>query len=504
MKRLAFAFALVLLVGAFPAYALPEGDRVGVTSDAVIDPGLPFDYRVFYQHGESPATAMTIDLPPGFVFVGGSGCATMDPSRVVCPAPFGFNNFTFTVLAPDVLEGGTFITTISMPRATSAPPAITKIARTFVVDNTNDDGAGSLRTAIENANARCTDGFPCKVAFRLGATTDSGYHTISLNSALPTITTDSLAIDGTTQTRMFGDTNPDGPDIFIDGSHVKSGDGFTFTSCTTGVSSLAIGNFPDAAVRLLHADCGTTTISGNFIGVDPTGLRAAPNERGIVVDQRTVAITNNVISANRRSGIFLVDHPPAKSFWQERGSTITGNTIGLDRNHQPLGNGACGVYVDGSAVVRSNYIAFNHEQGISIAHTTDPVDVETNSIFANGQIGIDVGIDGPSFSFRPAIISARYDAATNETVIDMISIATSGNSVADYRIYASDAPHPSGYGDGQYFVGQLYRNPSGDVFTFRAAGDLRGKWVSATQGNRTVSDFAVEQTSEFGRAVKVE
>src|SRR5207253_4692300 len=120
-----------------------------------------------------------------------------------------------------------------------------------------------------------------------------------------------------------------------------------------------------------------------------------------------------------------------------------------------------------------------------IAHNTDPVDVETNSIFANGQIGIDVGIDGPSFSFRPAIIAARYDPATNRTAIDMISIATSGNSIADYRIYASDAPHSSGFGDGQYFLGQFFLNPTGQVFTFKAIGDWRGKWVSATQTNRT-------------------
>jgi hypothetical protein len=505
MKRV--AFALVLFVVSYSAYAIGEGDVIAMSTDAVVDPGLPFTYRVSYQHFISTATTITIDLPPGFVFVGTNGpCGLREEGHFVCQALPGTHGFTITVMAPDGLDGGTFIAKATLSGASSfVPPTI--VARTFVVDNTNDDGAGSLRTAIENANARCTDGFPCKVAFRLSAMTDSGYHTIRLRSGLPAITTDSLAIDGTTQTRKIGDTNPDGPEIFIDGSDVKSGNGFTFTSCAPGVSGLTIGNFPDAGVRLLHAECGVgvTTISDSYIGVDATGLHAAPNERGIVVDQRTVTIANDLISANRRSGIFLVDRRPSPNLPQPADSRVTGNTIGIDRNHQPLGNGACGVYIDGNAVVQGNYIAFNHEQGISIAHTTDLVDVETNSIFANGQIGIDIGIDGPSFSFRPAILSARYDAGTNQTVIDLISIATSGGAVPDYHIYASDAPHPSGYGDGQYFLGVFFLPANGQVLTFRAVGDWRGKWVSATQGNRTfINGGVVVQTSEFGRAVKVE
>ena len=90
-------------------------------------------------------------------------------------------------------------------------------------------------------------------------------------------------------------------------------------------------------------------------------------------------------------------------------------------------------------------------------------------------------------------------------MIDLISIATSGGTDPDYHIYASDAPHPSGYGDGQYFLGTFFHAANGQVLTFRAIGDWRGKWVSATQGNRTfVNGGLVVQTSEFGRAVKVE
>ena len=64
---------------------------------------------------------------------------------------------------------------------------------TFTVTTTNDSGAGSLRTAITNANAAAgTDTINFSI---VGA----GVHTINLTSALPTIT-GAVTIDGYTQT----------------------------------------------------------------------------------------------------------------------------------------------------------------------------------------------------------------------------------------------------------------------------------------------------------------
>src|SRR5437588_6108054 len=65
----------------------------------------------------------------------------------------------------------------------------------FVVSNTNDDGAGSLRQAIVAANAHPNDMGPDQIYFAIPG---PGVRTIVVASALPAIT-DPVIIDGSTQ-----------------------------------------------------------------------------------------------------------------------------------------------------------------------------------------------------------------------------------------------------------------------------------------------------------------
>ena len=67
----------------------------------------------------------------------------------------------------------------------------------FVVTNTNDSGAGSLRQAILDANAN--EGAET-ITFAIPG---SGRHTITLANALPAIT-ENTTIDGTSQSGFIG------------------------------------------------------------------------------------------------------------------------------------------------------------------------------------------------------------------------------------------------------------------------------------------------------------
>jgi len=80
------------------------------------------------------------------------------------------------------------------------------------------------------------------------------------------------------------------------------------------------------------------------------------------------------------------------------------------------------------------------------------------------------------------------------------------------NLYANDAPDPSGYGEGQYFLGVASAKPGSGTFTFRHPHDLRGKWVAATQTQINYYGFlraqgtdhlAFSTTSEVSRAVEV-
>ena len=88
------------------------------------------------------------------------------------------------------------------------------LLNTFVVTNTSDSGAGSLRQAIIDANA--VAGLD-EIRFNIGAPLVGGAHTISLNSALPEIT-DSVIIDGTTDS-----DHVNRPIIELDGSSAGLG-----------------------------------------------------------------------------------------------------------------------------------------------------------------------------------------------------------------------------------------------------------------------------------------
>ena len=100
----------------------------------------------------------------------------------------------------------------------------------FVVTNANDSGAGSLRQAIQNANASAG---PDVISFAIPAT---GVQTITLTSLLPSIV-DSVTIDGTTQPGYAGT-----PLIQLNGNNL-AGNGLIVAGGGTTIRGLIINRF---------------------------------------------------------------------------------------------------------------------------------------------------------------------------------------------------------------------------------------------------------------------
>ncbi len=109
---------------------------------------------------------------------------------------------------------------------------LTALGRQFVVSNTNDSGAGSLRQAILDSNANAGKD---SIVFSLSG---SGPFTIAVASELPVIS-DAVQIDATTVAGYAGS-----PLIVLNGSGAgASADGLRITADNTLVSGFSIINF---------------------------------------------------------------------------------------------------------------------------------------------------------------------------------------------------------------------------------------------------------------------
>jgi CSLREA domain-containing protein len=186
-------------------------------------------------------------------------------------------------------------------------------ASTFIVNTTEDSTDGTcnathctLREAIEDANSNIGGDY-IHVLIPPGADPgcDDAVCTITLASMLPAL--DDISggtfLDGTSQP----DTNPDGPDVVIDGSGsnhclwIQSPHnvitGFVISGCNYGVV-ISTKYYP-------HDEAGYNEIYGNYLGTNYAGTASAGNSNsGIVIENSyntiggTTAQQRNIISGH--------------------------------------------------------------------------------------------------------------------------------------------------------------------------------------------------------------
>ena len=264
-------------------------------------------------------------------------------------------------------------------------------AATFTVTNTDDSGPGSLRQAIEDANA--TAGADT-IEFNIPG---AGVHTITPATNFDTIV-EAVVIDGYTQPGASVNTDPVGTNavllIEIDGSAVASGTGFNINSAAPStVRGLVMNRWGGIAMQAAGGSVGAV-ITGNFVGTDPTGATARPNGTGIgpsgvslIVGGATPA-ERNLISGNSY-GIYVLNN----------GTIIQGNLIGTDATGMlPLGNtnsgvicanfGGAGTVIGGSAPGEGNVISGNNI-GVALSQGG------TVNVVRGNRIGVNAAGTGP-------------------------------------------------------------------------------------------------------------
>lgn len=257
----------------------------------------------------------------------------------------------------------------------------------FTVTNTADSGAGSLREAINSANANPMDADSIKFNIPISdpnynATT--GVFTITLTSALPLVQSISVVVDGTSQP---GNTNPNGPEICI-----RSTTNLTYGFCfvlSGGVAKGFILNGFQAGVAItkyLTYPSGGCIISDCYLGTNYNATAADSNYYGIAILTESTGniIKNNIISGNYTAGIAIKNSCL---------NTIIGNKIGVDRTGLVSIPNYNGIALDssysntigGNDATKRNLISGNKYAGIAINSV-----VSYNNSIKGNYIGINL------------------------------------------------------------------------------------------------------------------
>lgn len=446
-------------------------------------------------------------------------------------------------------------------------------AATFTVTNTNDNGAGSLRQAILDANARSGVDL---ILFSLG----SGVQTIKPTSALPTIT-DVVEINA-----LGGGscgTMPPQPRVELDGSLAGSNvSGFKIQATNSRIVGFYINRFRAHGIEINSSNAvvacnvigltpqngaagnvsygvklnGSNNIvgnlgglagnvvsgnfygiviedahsgnimRGNFVGTTIDGTQARGNTNaGIAVAfgatnttvGGTAASERNVVAGNGTDGIWLTE--------TGSGNQVIGNFIGLNAagtgalanvDNGILIEAADGNTIGGTTSGVGNRIAFNSARGVAVDANSQNNRILGNQIFSNGQLGIDLGMDGVTaddngdsdsgandLQNKP-VLSGAFLKADGRTETEVVMIS-SPNTTFRIEFFASSTCDASGFGEGATFVGSatLQTDSNGTalvgLFLNQAVPDGHQLTATATSNDGN----APGNSSEFSECVSV-
>jgi parallel beta-helix repeat protein len=287
----------------------------------------------------------------------------------------------------------------------------------FTVTKTADNGTGTLRWAIEQANANSGHDF---IDFNIPMT-DSGYDpqkgiwTIYLQTPLILTNPGGVEIDGTSQTFYKGDTNPLGPEIAISGSSLTSGPIFDLQADNNVIGGFALHSNRYGAGIKIGSNSRNNLIIDNFIGIRADQSLGWGNKYGIRVlsGSHHNRIGLNTISHITHDGI-EIQGPGGNN-------TIGLNTIGLDPDKTvKIPNGGNGIAAYGSHdnILEENLISGNDQSGILI-----------NGGFLNIVIENGIGLDGTgTVGIGNLEFGIKLENGTRENTIEDNTVAGNGRT----------------------------------------------------------------------------
>jgi Bacterial TSP3 repeat len=303
--------------------------------------------------------------------------------------------------------------------------------------------------------------------------TDTGFDgtafTIRPGSAVPAVPA-GTTIDATSQTTVTGNTNPSGPEIVLNGYRLGTpgAPGLVLNEANCTIRGLVINGFGQQGILISGAQATGNVISGCYIGTNATGTVAIPNSlsgielkagaHGNTIGGVTEA-DRNVISGNSGCGIKITD-PGSDS------NVVIGNVVGVNAaGAATLANALQGIAIQnsaqsntigGSALGAGNRIWTNGQEGIAVSDaTTIRNKLSQNSIFNNAARGIMLYGNANGQQSFPVLTSAKLGNSDNNAGgIDIAgTLNSTPNTTFVIEFFANTTADPSGYGQGQTFIG---------------------------------------------------
>jgi titin len=325
--------------------------------------------------------------------------------------------------------------------------------------------------------------------------------------------------------------------IFIDSPGALIG-GLTDTP-GTGPGNVIAGNGsgPDNGGGIAFSDLGSGGgVQGNIIGLDAGGTTPLGDlEVGIQISGQdnliggTAAGARNVISG----GLEGIAIESVSNTLGATGNGIQGNYIGTDiTGTRAAGNwlgveifatsdprvlGASGNTIGGTTAGAGNEIAFNRNEGVVIygLPVTDGMpstgnSIRGNSIHDNGGLGIDLGGNGVTLNDSAGHIGPNnyqnFPVVTNVTLsggLTQVSgqLDSTPNTTFTVDFYANTLPDPTGYGEGQTYLGSWSVTTDGGGHA-----DFTATVAAAPAGQMFLSATATDpghNTSEFSASTLI-
>jgi parallel beta-helix repeat protein len=293
------------------------------------------------------------------------------------------------------------------------------------------------------------------------------------------------------------------------------------SSDNTGIYNNVISGNNDDGLDIKNS--AGATIQGNYIGLSADGLSPLGNvQEGILLDNTSGSIIGGTAAGERN----LV----SGNQWAIRltgagttGNVIQGNYIGTDITgaagipNTDLGvsirNGAANNTIGGPVAGAGNVIAFNTNTGVVLeAGAGSGNAIRANSIYTNGQLGIDLSDDGvtandiddvdtgvPNEHQNYPVLTSASSGGGNTTIIGTFNSVP--NTIFTVDFFSSSAADPSGNGEAEVYLGSdtLTTDAGGDalVNTTLAVAVAAGEVITATATDPS------NNTSEFSNAVAV-